>query len=85
MLNNSEMRELICSEGKFENPSGVALSANDARISGNLFLNDGFRSLGTVQLENAEIAGDVDCTDGTFELAGEGSISSAVRPSLYRK
>ena len=80
VLDGSEMGELICSEGRFENPGGVALSANNARIRGNVFLNDGFRSLGTVQLENTKVEGETDCTDGTFEQAGEGPITSAGKP-----
>ena len=46
---------------------------NSTRIAGNVSLNDGFRALGAVQLENASIGGEIDCTDGTFERGSEGA------------
>jgi hypothetical protein len=61
------------------------LSANTARIARNVFFNDGFRSLGTVQLEDITVGGEIDCTDGTFEQAGEGAITFAAKPSQNRK
>ena len=85
VLDGSEMSELICSEGKFENPRGIALSLNNALVTGNVLLNEGFHSLGAVLLENTNIGGAVDRTDGVFELADEGFISSAFGPLGSRK
>jgi hypothetical protein len=74
--------DLDCTAGTFlgrrqvgRSRSGKALSAERARVTGNVFLRDGFRAEGDVSLGLAQIGGDLDCTAGYFTKL---SIQSAV-------
>lgn len=64
---------LYCTAATFTNPSqqrndasGYALSADGAVVKGDVFLRNGFRAEGEVRLLGVEIAGDLDCSGGTF-------------------
>ena len=62
--------DLHCSGGVFQNReedgSGVALSCNNAEVSGNVILATGFRSEGAVSFSGAKIGGGLNCRKGTF-------------------
>jgi hypothetical protein len=62
-----------CDNSIFANPvqdgipaSGMALEADRANVSGYVFLRNGFRAEGAVNLLNAQIGSDLDCTNGSF-------------------
>lgn len=57
-----------CDGARFINPAGIALSVNSARISGSVFLRNGFTSEGEVNLCGASI-GSLDCTSATLRSA----------------
>ncbi len=64
---------LACSGGTFTNPpkqgmdaSGIALFADGAVVKGDVFLSEGFRAEGAVRFLGIQIAGDLECTRGTF-------------------
>jgi hypothetical protein len=61
-----------------ENPEslGIALAADSAVISGDVFLRKGFHADGQVRLLGTQIGGDLDCTDASFK--GELSVQRAV-------
>src|SRR5262249_20355546 len=44
---------LLCSQGSFKNAGGDALSCDGARVTGGVYLRDGFRAEGTVDLSSA--------------------------------
>jgi sRNA-binding regulator protein Hfq len=48
-------RDLDCYGGKFINPQGYTINAQNANIKGIIFLGEGFESEGTVSLVNAKI------------------------------
>lgn len=64
---------LSCSGGIFQhvdeegNPSGIALSASLAQITGNIGLNDGFVAKGEVQFIGSRIEGAMSLTNGKFQ------------------
>jgi len=63
--------DLDCSSATFVNHSGLALFADRVRVTGSVFLSDGFSAtgaeeLGAVRLVGAEIGGNLSCTAGTF-------------------
>jgi hypothetical protein len=58
--------DLTCSESKFYNPGGRALTLDRATIRSNAHLRRGFSAAGQVRLVLAKISGDLDCTTGTF-------------------
>lgn len=65
---------LDCSGGTISNPpqkgnpgSGIALNADGAVVSGNVFLRLGFVARGEVRLLGARIEGDLDCHQGSFQ------------------
>lgn len=68
--------QLKCRGAKFNRPSEVSESDSDGprcafiakglRLGGPLFMNQGFKAKGEVNLMNARIAGNFDCTHGTF-------------------
>jgi hypothetical protein len=73
LLNARIGGNLDCSGATFENlpqkgvsGRGKALDAGGARISGNVFLREGFVAEGEVWLPGAQIDGDLDCHGGTF-------------------
>ncbi len=81
---------LACEHGTFKNPaqkdiegSGKALSADRMKVTGSVFLRDGFHAEGEVRLLGAEIGGDLNCVRGTFknpaqkDVEGSGDALSA--------
>jgi sRNA-binding regulator protein Hfq len=63
---------LECDNSTFENPwceglagSGTALNAEHLKVSGYVFLRNGFRADGTVNLSNSQIGIDLNCSAGT--------------------
>jgi len=58
------------------------LSADKTLVAANVLLNDGFRSLGRVNLETASMGGELDCADGTFEQAGDGFVTRVSKPTI---
>jgi hypothetical protein len=48
-----------CAHGAFENPDGIALSADGITVNGNAFLSDWFSAKGAVRFDNATIKGDL--------------------------
>jgi len=83
---------LECNGSTFKNPaqkdvpgSGKALNADGMKVTGGVFLNNGFRSEGEVRLLGAEIGGDLTCEHGTFknpaqqDVKGSGDALSADR------
>lgn len=63
-------RDFNCRDGKFTNVNGniyyVSLGLSGCEIKGNVFLNYSFKSIGTVQLSNASIGGNLNCCMGKF-------------------
>src|SRR5271165_4550668 len=64
-LRNAETGPITCVSGQFNNPSGIALNLENAKI-GSVRIGQGFESHGEVRLLLATIAGDLDCAEGTF-------------------
>ncbi len=58
---------LDCSSGRFDNASGHALNAQAVRVTGAVFLSDGFHATGEVSLSGAVIGGQLTCRNGRFE------------------
>ena len=58
---------LDCRGGKFENAGGDALSADGAKVTGNIFLGNSFHAIGTVSFIGAEFGGQLNCSGGIFE------------------
>jgi len=74
-LREAEIKgDLNCNGAKLT-AQGRALSADNARIGGSVFLQEGFECLGEVRLLGAKIAGDLDCDDA--KLTAEGHALSA--------
>ncbi len=48
-----------CAHGAFENPGGIALSADGITVNGNAFLSDWYSAKGAVRFEYATIKGDL--------------------------
>ncbi|MBF9057247.1 hypothetical protein HKCCA1065_11655 [Rhodobacterales bacterium HKCCA1065] len=59
--------QLSCTGGRFENPEGDALNAQNVRVKSNVFLSDKFHATGAVSLAGAEIGGQLSCEGGQFE------------------
>jgi hypothetical protein len=57
--------DLVCTDGTFKSQGGEGLSADDAEVKGNVFLNDSF-SAGKVRMRGAHIVGGLECGGGTF-------------------
>jgi len=55
-----------CEGGRFQNPSGEAISAENINVEGHVFLRDGFRAEGTVTMHGATIGGGLHCRRGMF-------------------
>ena len=68
---------LNCDGGSFKikNANHVALSAYGAKIGGDVFLGNKNRCEGQVQLDGAEIRGQLNCDGGVFENAGGVALS----------
>jgi hypothetical protein len=61
--------QLACRGGEFinsPNTEGIALNLNSLDITGSVFLDQGFKAQGVVDLCNATIGGQLDCNDGEF-------------------
>ena len=52
---------------------GVALNLDLARIGGSVCLEAGFSAAGQVRLQQASIAGDLNCTGAAFDVVGDAS------------
>jgi hypothetical protein len=70
---------LSCLGGRFLNPHGLALAADNAEVGGGVFLSsssradgriDEFRAEGLVSVAAARVAGDFVCTNGRFFNSG---------------
>lgn len=59
-------RDLACTGSTFNNPDADALSCDNAKVGGKVFLDEGFTSHGRVRLPGAEVGGDVKCCGGRF-------------------
>jgi sRNA-binding regulator protein Hfq len=66
--------DLDCDGATFKNPlqlgvpgTGLALAADRAVVHGSVFLGGGFRAEGKVRLPRAQVEGDLDCSNATFE------------------
>jgi hypothetical protein len=77
--------ELSCKAAKLRNAEGIALSADGAKISGDLLLTDNFESWGAVRLLGGEIGGGLVCNgaklhnpDGIAPSADGATISGDV-------
>jgi len=57
---------LICTGGKFEADSGLALLGDQAWIGRTIALNDGFHSIGGVRFLGATIVDNLECQNGSF-------------------
>jgi hypothetical protein len=73
--------DLQCGGGTFFNPAqkdlegtGKALSADGIRVSGAVFLSEGFRARGEVRIVGAQIGGQLSCMGGTFQNPAEKDI-----------
>ncbi|MGA2903572.1 MAG: hypothetical protein ABSD98_07065 [Candidatus Korobacteraceae bacterium] len=78
---------LECGGGTFTNEVGRALNANQIKVKGSVFLNKGknaegkeipFSAKGEVNLDGAQIDGQIDCTGGVFSKP-KGDALSAYR------
>jgi hypothetical protein len=49
----------------------VALNLDRVRVAGSVALNAGFSAAGTVRLQRARIAGDLDASDAAFDVVGD--------------
>jgi len=58
---------LNCSGGRFENPGGVALSADGANIGRGVILGSGFKASGLVRFAGATIGGSFDYEDAVCD------------------
>ena len=58
--------DLICSNGRFINPGGHALSGHRLKAKGTVHLGDGFKAKGEVALAGATIGGGVHCSGANF-------------------
>jgi hypothetical protein len=75
---------LECDGGTFENPiaanaprSGRALNIEAAKVGGAVFLRSGFSAYGEVRLSNAEIGGNLDCSDGEFVNTAQAKVDGS--------
>jgi hypothetical protein len=66
----------------FNNPNGIALIADIAKIEGSVFLTGGFSAEGEVRLVNATVGGDLNATGGTFKEPNGKAVLCADSASL---
>ncbi len=78
LLNAEIGSNLECDNAKFKNPprdgvseSGRALSADRVKVAGYVFLRNGFSAEGGVNLLNAQIGSDLDCSNAIFKNPAE--------------
>lgn len=67
--------DLDCSGGRFDNPSGRALSVDRVETKGSIFLGEDFHAYGQVRLLGAEIGGNLDCSGGQFDHPDDCALS----------
>lgn len=77
--------QLKCSGAKFNEPTEINLDipsdpkcafiAQGLRLAGPLFMDDGFEAVGEINLFNARIEGNLDCTNGSFKNANRTALS----------
>jgi hypothetical protein len=65
-------RQFTATDGEFRNDrsGGYALDCDGLRCAGDVFLDRGFRAVGTVSLTGAEIGSQLNCTVGSFSTPG---------------
>ena len=68
--------DLDCSGSTFKNPSGNALNADGARVTGNVWLESGFSADGEVSLVRAQIGNALGCSGGTFNNPGGNALDA---------
>ena len=66
LVNATVGAHLDCQGGRFLNPGGYAILANNVRISNGLLLRNGFYAEGEVRLFAANIGGNLECSGGHF-------------------
>jgi len=82
LLGASVGGNLACSGGIFEGgkPDGaeteVALGADGIQVTGDVYLDEGFRASGVVRLPGASVGGDLVCRGGTFENPDADALSA---------
>src|SRR5215211_4216402 len=67
--------QLSCVGATLSNEGGLALSADQAEISGGVFLNDGFIATGAVRLLDARIGG-LECANATLSNKGGDALDA---------
>jgi len=67
--------QLSCVGATLSNEGGLALSADQAEISGGVFLNDGFIATGAVRLLDARIGG-LECANATLSNKGGDALAA---------
>lgn len=68
--------QLNCRGGTFKNPNGHALNADQAHITGGVFLHNEFVAEGEVRLLGATIGGQFACRGGTFTNPNDKALSA---------
>ena len=74
--------DLDCTNGEFCDPSGRAITANQATVKGCVFLRkgfsagNGFSAEGEVRMLSARIGGDLDCRGGSFANPGGNALGA---------
>lgn len=75
--------QLALDGATLQNPDGIALNAQGARIDGDVFLRDQpphpFRAMGETRLASAEITGQLDCTHAEFSAPQDRNAFTAQR------
>ena len=61
--------QLNCAGAKLKNAGGMALSCDSAKVTGTVFLNEGFEAEGEVRLLGAEIGGQLNCAGAKLKNA----------------
>jgi hypothetical protein len=73
---------LVCTGGQFlGNDKVLALNANGAEVKGHVFLDNGFKAKGGVDLGSAKIEGHLDCIGGEFFGKGVLILEAWKRPN----
>ncbi len=68
--------DLEATGGRFKNSNGDALIADRIKVTGGVFLGDGFHAEGEVRLLGAAIGGVLDATGGTFKNPNGDALSA---------
>ena len=68
--------QLVCTGGSFQNKEGYAFYAPDIKVAVDVFLNDGFVTVGEVNLSGADIGRQLVCTGGNFCNGGGNAINA---------